>query len=315
MTRRILSIDGGGIRGIIPLCALIQLEAQTGKPVREHFDFLAGTSTGAIIAGALAQGLSAERCLQLYQEAGPAVFRRDWLLWISSLFSYKYRTAPMRDLLQRYLGDVVLNELPVDVMLTATRVQDGKNWFFVRDCLANAQTTGQLKLNDCITASAAAPTFFEPWDVPGIGPCVDGGVGIAGNPVYQACVEAFYYTTEAYVPAETIVVSLGTGVYPALHHPANLIDWVQFLIGELLDAPSEQQTAVVLRHFTDTHTYRWNPQLPQEIGLDAIERIPDLIKIGQKAAQADLDWAKILAGADTANRVLPKTMAVERNQP
>ncbi len=314
--KRILSIDGGGIRGIIPLCALIELEKITGKPTRELFDSIAGTSTGAIIAGGLAKGLSAERCLEIYQVGGPIIFRRDWILWLTSLFSYKYRTAPMYDQLKNYLGDPTLNELPIDVMITATRVSDGRPWYFVRDNPANAQTTGELKLIDCIAASAAAPTYFEPWDVqPNIGPCVDGGVGIAGNPVYQACVEAFYYTPAGtYVPEDTIIVSLGTGHYPKKHNPQNIIDWALFVVGELMGIPSDQQTALVLRHFAQSRPYRWNPELPREIGLDDVNEIPALIAIGQKEAKL-LDWPAILEGTSERNRAMQSQRAMQRNVP
>jgi hypothetical protein len=315
INKRILSIDGGGIRGIIPLTALMALEKQTGKPAYEHFDMVAGTSTGSIIAGGLARGLTASRILELYQEAGPAVFRRDWILWVTSLFSYKYRNAPLYELLKKYLGDTTLNESPIDLMLTATRVSDGFNWYFVKDNAANAQTTGNLKLTDCITASAAAPTYFEPWDVPTIGACVDGGVGIAGNPVYQTCVEAFYYTpVGTYSPESTVIVSLGTGFFPTHAKPANIIEWVQYIVGELLDAPSQQQTDIVLRHFATSPTYRWNPKLPREIDMDNVNEIPALIEIGNQAA-AELNWPDILAGSTQSNRMSTSSRVMRRNMP
>ena len=74
--RRILAIDGGGVRGIIPALALEALEAATGRPARESFDFLAGTSTGAVIAGAVAAGIPAERIVSLYRRRGPELFQR-----------------------------------------------------------------------------------------------------------------------------------------------------------------------------------------------------------------------------------------------
>ena len=309
----ILSVDGGGIRGIIPLCALIEMERQMGKPARELVSMVAGTSTGAIIAGALAMGLSASRVLELYREAGPAIFRTDYLNWVLSGFSYRYKTKPMTDLIRRYIGsDPQINESPIDVMLTSTRVEDGKNWYFVRDNPGNAQTTGKLNLVDCIAASAAAPTYFEPWTVAGIGPCVDGGAGVASNPVYQAVVEAFYYTAPAYVPEDSIIVSLGTGFYPSKNSPQNIVDWLKFTIGELLEAPSTQQNAIVYRHFPEARSYRWNPQLPREIDLDAVGEIPALIDIGTKMAQT-LNWQAMLDGTGTEYRVGPNTRGMGRN--
>ena len=294
--RALLSIDGGGIRGIIPLCALAEMERQLGKQCREVFSFISGTSTGAIITGGLASGISVESLLKLYQEMGSQAFRFDLWGFITSLGSFKYRSKPLAELMTTYFKDATLNSLPIDVLIPATRVSDGKPWYFVRDNPCNAGKTGKVKLVDCVTASAAAPTFFEAYDVPDIGPCVDGGVGIAGNPVYQTCVEAFYYTPEGmYIPAETLVVSLGTGYGPTAATPHNLVNWVEWVVGELLALPADQQTQLVLRHFQTAGTTRINPALPHDIGMDDISAVAELMKIG-RAFAAKLDWNDILSG-------------------
>lgn len=306
MTKKaLLAIDGGGIRGIIPLCALVELERQIGRPAREVFSFMAGTSTGAIITGALSCGMAAAKVLEMYQEIGPKAFVLDVWGFASSLASFRYRSRRLAEIMQPYLGDLPLNALPVDVMIPATRVSDGKLWYFVRDNDANAQTTGNLKLLDCVTASAAAPTFFDPWDVPTVGPCVDGGVGVAGNPVYQMCSEAFFYTPPGkYAPADSVIVSLGTGYVDTRAAPANIIDWVEFVVGELLRAPAEQQADITERHFGDQGAivYRFNPKMPRDIGLDEVKAIPELIQIGKVLAQG-LNWADMLSGATVDLRV------------
>ncbi|HEY3342974.1 MAG TPA: patatin-like phospholipase family protein [Anaerolineae bacterium] len=292
----LLSIDGGGIRGIIPLCALAEMERQLGKRSREVFSFIAGTSTGAIITGGLASGMSAESLLNLYQQLATQAFRFDLPGFICSLGSFRYRSKPLAKLMTTYFKDVTLNSLPVDVLISATCVADGKPWYFVRDNPCNAGLTGKVKLVDCATASAAAPTFFEPYSVPDIGPCVDGGIGIAGNPVYQTCVEAFYYMPAGtYIPAETLVVSLGTGYTPTAAAPHNLVNWVEWVVGELLALPADQQTQLVLRHFQTAGTTRVNPPLPRDIGMDDVSAVADLVKIG-RALAATLDWNAILSG-------------------
>jgi patatin-like phospholipase/acyl hydrolase len=72
--KKILSIDGGGIRGIIPASTLVALEQQLGMPVRECFDFAAGTSTGALIAAAAAAGVPAARILEIYTTRANEIF-------------------------------------------------------------------------------------------------------------------------------------------------------------------------------------------------------------------------------------------------
>ena len=222
----LLAIDGGGIRGLIPAIALAALEERTGRPARESFDFLAGTSTGAIIAGALAAGVEAGAIVRLYQERAGAVFDRSrWTRLRRIVPGHMYSPHRLRALLAEVLGaaaDRPLNALAADLLVTATRLRDGTPWYFVRDKLGrNSGRTGRLNLADCLVASAAEPTYFAPWTMPEdpaapaggrIGALVGGGVGVAGNPVYQACVEAFHYSDPAvYRPAETVVVSLGTG--------------------------------------------------------------------------------------------------------
>ena len=81
MARRLLlSVDGGGIRGILPVCALMKLEERTGRLSRETFSFVAGTSTGAILSAAVAAGIPAPRLLDLYVRRGREIFspRPPW---------------------------------------------------------------------------------------------------------------------------------------------------------------------------------------------------------------------------------------------
>jgi uncharacterized protein len=310
--KQLLSIDGGGIRGIIALCALVELEAQLRTPARDVFSFMAGTSTGSIIAAGLAKGLTAQEILDIYVRLGNEVLRFDLIGFISSLASFKYQSKPLHDLLVSTLGDPTLNDLPIDVMLTALRVRDGRPFYFVRDNPGNSRTTGALRLADCVTGSSAAPTFFKPWDVPSIGECVDGGLTIAGNPCYQMCVEAFDYTTPGtYSPANSNIVALGTGHYETRHRPSNIIDWVRFTIGQLLQEPADQQTQLVMRHYVPQGAtlFRWNPALPREIELDSVREIPTLLALGKDAA-AQLDWGAILAGAGVGTHA--RTFGIEK---
>src|SRR5215210_660551 len=235
MARRyLLSIDGGGIRGIIPAVALAKLEGTTGRPARETFSFVAGTSTGAIIAAAIVAGVPATRMVELYVERAREIFTGVPILSpLRRIFTGSmYSTRKIRDVISEELGPEArgwsLNDAPIDLLITAKGVPDGKAWYFVRDNPRNSGCTGRLGLVDCTTASAAAPTYFEPWQIevpPGIpsrcervGAAVDGGVGVAGNPVYQACVEAFYYS-EGYEPEETITISMGTGRFLGKQRP------------------------------------------------------------------------------------------------
>jgi predicted acylesterase/phospholipase RssA len=308
--RRILSIDGGGIRGLIPATLLGSLEQATGKPAREHFDFVAGTSTGAVLASGIAAGFSGERLASLYRRRGPELLHQVPVLGVLRRIvrGNLYDVERLRDMIAEELGDLAswrINDVPLDILVTAKALDDGHAWYFVKDRPGeNAGTTGARSLVDCVTASAAAPTYFAPWPIAGIGPLLDGGVGVAGNPVYQACVEAFEYTGD-YEPAGTIVVSLGTGRFLDRRRPTWLWPWVQWILSELLRSPGEQQTELVQRHYAAARLYRIDARLPRDIPVDATGAALDELETIARRLAEQVDWPAILDGTDESFRVGP----------
>jgi uncharacterized protein len=297
--RHILSIDGGGIRGIIPASTLVALEEQIGKPAREVFDFLAGTSTGALISAALAAGVPATHILEIYTNRANEIFTPPKFVADAERFikGYSYDPANIKKVLDSEFGAAakwVLNDSPVRILITAKGI-DTHAWYFVQDNPKNRQTTGKLGLVDCAVASASAPTYFSPWTISIGGKptvLVDGGVGVAGNPVYQACVEAFYF--DGFTPADTRVVSLGTGFYPTGNQvPKGIVGWVEWTVNALLDAPEEQQTELVKRHFPGI-LQRFDWKLPNAIDMADTSSIRELVEVGKQAA-AGMDWKQILS--------------------
>ena len=312
--RRILSIDGGGIRGILPAIWLARLEAETKKPAREHFDFLAGTSTGAVLAAALAAGIEAKRLVRTYEERGPELFRKvPFLSQVLRFFTGNlYSVRTLNRLLGEELGDKAgwtLNHVENDILVTAKRLRDGRPYYFVKDRAGEKPgKTGRVLLTDAVTASAAAPTYFGPWEVTDIGELVDGGTGVAGNPVYQACVEAFEYNAARYPAQDTIIVSLGTGRFLEPKRPTWLPSWILWIMSELLRSPGEQQTELVERHYGQARFYRIDVALERDYGLDAVKELPALREVAQKRLR-DVNWANILDGTDETLLVTPKTVS------
>lgn len=312
--RYLLSIDGGGIRGIIPLVALIKLENITGKLTRDIFSFVAGTSTGAVITAGIAAGIPASRILEMYVKRAPQLFTSHPFTIIQRIiFGYMYSTKKLHDLIADEIDaarDWTLNDSPIDLLITAKRVPDGKTWYFVRDNRRNSRWTGRLKLVDCATASAAAPTYFQPWtmaepvppvDREPIGRLIDGGVGVTGNPVYQACVEAFYYMYK-FKPEETTTVSLGTGRFRDKKMPGWIGQWLGWILGELLESSGEQQTKITRVQFPRMLFYRIDTELKEDIPLDDIREIKRLVEIGERLAET-INWKAILAGTDRKFRI------------
>jgi hypothetical protein len=298
----LLSIDGGGIRGIIPALALLKLEQITNQPAREIFSFVAGTSTGALLASAIAAGIPASHIVDIYKARLRDIFKpgKPWNTIRQYTAGHKYNSANLCKVLREEFGaaaDWCLNDSPIDILLTAKGLADGKPWYFVRDNPHNAGTTGTLSLLDCATASAAAPTYFDPWPmpVPVNGKVVDGGVGVTGNPVYQACVEAFCYSP-GYSPADTTIVSFGTGRFIKKSNPKLVTDWLDWVLDTLLHSPCDQQTELVRRHYPEALFHRFEANLPSDIDMDDIDRIGDLEQVGRTFA-AKLDWEQVLCPA------------------
>ena len=297
--RNILSIRGGGIRGIIPCCCLIKLETQLGGVTRDHVDFCAGTSTGALLTAAVAAGIPASALLKVYTDRSKEIFTPTGLVADAKRVAegYMYDPQHLHDVLVSVFGPAAswtINNSPIRIMISATAM-DGHNWFFVKDNLKNKAATGAVKLIDAAVASACAPTYFNHWCIDGIqGQTIcffDGGVGGTANPAYQACVEAFVY--DDFTAADTRVVALGTGFFPAPNQaPHGLLKTIAWTTSTLVDSAEDWVDDAVNLQWPGI-MQNFNPQLPSDIDEADLSAIPTLVEIGHKMA-ADLDWGKIL---------------------
>ncbi|MDP1832774.1 MAG: patatin-like phospholipase family protein [Geothrix sp.] len=222
---RILSIDGGGIRGLIPALVLAELERQTGRPVADCFDLIAGTSTGGILALGLTRPgeggrprYSAQDLANLYLKEGARIF--DESLWRRltnpmGLRAARYPPEGIEGVLAQYFGETRLKDALAEVLVTAYDLEK-RDAFFYRRRRAREDARYDVPMRVAARATSAAPTYFEPalvsWpaerDV-----LVDGGV-FANNPAMCAYAEAWQTLAEAGRSADDVLlVSLGTGVY------------------------------------------------------------------------------------------------------
>jgi len=296
--KTILSIDGGGIRGIIPLACLVRLEAQLGQPCRQFFDMVAGTSTGAVIAAGLALGISARGLLALYRNLAEEAFQR-LPLWqiILNLGNHRYSNQFISQTLDVMGADRTLNSLPIDVLITAKNLNSSKTDFFVRDKDSNARRWGTVSLKDAVLASIAAPTYFPAHEAVVLGETyqwVDGGVSVSGNPSYHAAVEALHYTAGEFPPGNTRMYSFGTGRAPHLVDPrrANALDWARWTLAELMDDASDWQSEVTRREYQDTGKLEFR-RYQLDLAADVMETLGVSLPPGRLPGQIDLDsvWA------------------------
>ncbi|HLY17703.1 MAG TPA: patatin-like phospholipase family protein [Bryobacteraceae bacterium] len=297
--RQILSIRGGGIRGIIPCCCLMKLEAQLGGLTRDHIDYCAGTSTGALLTAAVAAGVPASQLLAVYTERSKEIFTPTGVAAQGKrvVEGYMFDPKNVREVLGSVFGAAAnwtVNESPLRVMISATAM-DGHNWFFVKDNTRNQRSTGSVKLIDAAVASACAPTYFDHWTIAGIeGKSVsffDGGAGGTANPAYQACVEAFEY--DEFTANGTRLTALGTGYFPAPSDPPEgLLKTIGWVTSTLVDTSEDWVDSAVNRQWPGVMR-TFNPLLPGDIDEADLSAVPALVEIGKEMADG-LDWTQIL---------------------
>lgn len=249
MPFRILAIDGGGIRGLLPAVVLTELERIAGRPVRELFDLIVGTSTGAVLAlGLTTRGpggsprYSAEELRALYLDEGPNIFSRSLAYRVRSVegvANAKYPASSIEEVLQRYFGEARLADALGDVLVTAYETEL-REPFLLRSRRARARDDSDFAVRDVARAATAAPTFFPPARVTGADGAswslIDGGV-YANNPAMVGVVEAM----TAYDAGDVLSLSLGTGILtrPLPHRRIRswgLLRWARPLVNIVFDA-------------------------------------------------------------------------------
>jgi patatin-like phospholipase/acyl hydrolase len=276
----VLSIDGGGIRGIIPALVLSEVERRTGRPISSLFDLIAGTSTGGIIALGLtkpnkdgAPEYRADEIVELYLGKGKRIFSSTILHQLSTawgLLDEKYPAAEVEKVYEEYFRDTRLQDALTNVLVTAFEIQLRSPWFF-RSTRARTEPDYDFPMRKVARATSAAPTYFEPLKLEGTGgqewALIDGGV-YANNPTMCALVEA----RTAFGAEDVLVVSLGTGE-PTAGIPWKdakdwgLVGWARPLLDIVFEGVSDtvafQAEELCPSVEGQRRYYRFQVQLPQ----------------------------------------------------
>ncbi|MGB5968475.1 MAG: patatin-like phospholipase family protein [Spirulinaceae cyanobacterium] len=168
---KILALDGGGIRGVVTACILQEVRDQVGKPLNQHFDLIAGTSTGSILAAGLAIGMKPKDLIKVYQERGREIFHSSWFQKKGSWFQGpKYSHKGLIKVLQEKLGEITLrqvDEIPsteTELLILAYDMLHRNTTFFTSKCPESNRWFNDMKLWEICVASSSAPTFFPPYE-------------------------------------------------------------------------------------------------------------------------------------------------------
>ncbi|MFD2265396.1 patatin-like phospholipase family protein [Lacibacterium aquatile] len=255
---RLLCIDGGGIRGVIPASALVALEERLGAPIASGFDLVVGTSTGGIIAAGLTRPgtpMTSAEMLEFYRKDGPRIFDRSFWKTVRTAggaIDEKYDAAVLESVMEDCFGQTRLSESgPAELLITAYDIEARAPVFF-KSWRARGRGIGgggppvesyDFLLKDICRATCAAPTYFEPALIENRAATphalIDGSV-VAANPTMCAIASAHRLFPGA---NGLLVLSIGTGQRqdPISYEKARhwgLMGWARPISDVILDAVS-----------------------------------------------------------------------------
>jgi patatin-like phospholipase/acyl hydrolase len=314
---RILSLDGGGIRGAFAAAFLHRLERQVGRPMTDYFDLIAGTSTGGIIALALCLGEPAEKICNLYRNSGAAIFAPrtsdDLSRWQrlcakaakwkfrnldeGALYRSKYTADALRELLAAVFGARTLEDARASrALIPAVNLTTGRTIVFKTPHQPKFIRDRYITAVDVALATSAAPTFFPQARIGTGGAYADGGLW-ANNPAMLAYAEAIKIHGIAkrddldptFGLDEIHMISIGTGEPEYYAKPApgddGLLWWADKLF-EVASGAASQGVDFQVRYVLGPERYQRidfkMPSTPWR--LDDVVAVPELLHYGEQAA-------------------------------
>ena len=281
---RILAVDGGGIRGIVPATVLVELQRRLPRPIVDYFDVVAGTSTGGLVASAVcapdasgAPRYTAQQILDFYIRDCRQIFHRSTWWAIKSLAGLrrsKYPARGMDDFLVDRFGDLELRHALKPLVMVSYDLTRRAPWVF-SSVLAAEEASRNYLLRDACRASTAAPTYFPAATARSFAgdarELVDGGV-CANDPVLAA----FVVAERLHPGRPVLLVSLGTGNFTnpidgAAAKHWGVLGWAWQLIDLLSGGQSTMSEATMRRLLAvaareGSHYHRLQPDLPANLG-------------------------------------------------
>lgn len=299
---RILALDGGGIRGLVTTILLERLTAEPGlEDLLDRADLLAGTSTGGLLALAIARGIPLARIRELYVEKGPRIFDDSWLddlLDLGKISGADYDNRVLRRELGKLFGAGTLGDLPRLVLVPTFDLdsEDPARRTWKPKLFHNfpgEDSDGGRRIVDVALYTTAAPTYF-----PSVDGYIDGGV-YANNPSMCAlaqCLDARHAGAPSL--GDVRLFSLGTGQslehIPGRTHDWGYAQWVKPLIRLMLDGVAGiadyQCRQILLGRYE-----RLAPEFPPgvNIPMDAVDRIDDMVAFARSVPlERTLGWLR-----------------------
>ncbi|WP_298814670.1 CBASS cGAMP-activated phospholipase [uncultured Sphingomonas sp.] len=305
LPRRILAIDGGGLKGALPASFLAEMERLTGKRTVDQFDLIAGTSTGGIIALGLGLGISAAEICRFYVERGPRIFDqaplngplsgvRGWFRGMRRTARHvrtaKYEADELRTALEDVFGARLIGDSATRLVIPAYDSAHGGPYVFKTAHHERFKVDHGRRAVDAALATAAAPSFLPAHNFEGASHLLDGGVW-ANNPMGSAAIEA---AAVLRWPMEEVRL-LSLGCTDTVHPTRDVVGmkdvkWLLDLLFQGQDRFSHATAKLLLGHpHTNPHLLRINPMVEAGFAsLDDAASVEKLVQMGCASARSHL---------------------------
>lgn len=303
----ILSLSGGGFCGLYTACILEKMERARGNiPVCKSVDLIAGTSIGGIIALGLSHGALAESIRVSFDDAGPSIFcddgpyfrrkRRNLQSSIRQLFSSKYRSEPLRAVVEEIISDKKFLESCVPTVISSVSINSGAPFLFRNYDMTNMD----LKSADVAMATSAAPTYFDPHRI-GAQRFIDGGI-VANNPdviaicdaikYFNAKIEDIYIVSIGAISQDMRSPSVDTGFNGILRNAFNVRRAISFSLEVQQTLSCELAGGILGDRYCRINT-AVSGRLAKSVGMDmadreAISTLKDLAETKYRELQASM---------------------------
>ncbi|MCY3551752.1 MAG: CBASS cGAMP-activated phospholipase [Candidatus Poribacteria bacterium] len=294
-TFHILALDGGGTRGMYTAQLLAKIEEAFGTRIKTCFDLIAGTSTGAIIAGAAVSDIPMTDIVQLFETETPYIFRRRW--YRIPLFLSKYPSEQLAQVIAKHIPATPLGQIATPLMITSSEIAKSEVHIFrsnygSRYSEGTPPTSKEVCLREAILASCAAPTFFAPKSVDDL--LLADGCLWANNPSTIAATEALsVFRKEA---RKIRMLSIGTGHSTNMYRQRRgwgfITGWGGAKLTSYVMTLQAQASAHIAKLLLKGNYLRINPEIDRW-EIDTLTRLDDLKSLAER------DFEKYAAEIET----------------
>ncbi len=287
---KVLTLDGGGIKGVFTLGVLAQFENFLEKPINDYFDLIVGTSTGGIIALGLGKGFSANDLLKFYSKMGENIFSGNrFLNSIKHLGLSKYKNVILKRCLEEKFGETRLGESKIRLVIPSQNLDTGEVHLYKTPHQERLKEDYKIRMSEIALATSSAPTYFPILKASSGLYLVDGGV-YANNPISIAATEAVGVLS--WPSADIKILSIGCTNEPidikaAKKYPLGIGYWAIKLLQLIMRGQSSSAIGMAT-HLTNRGVVRIDETVAKgKFSLDSVSAIENLKGLGMEKGRIE----------------------------